>query len=344
MLDQFLSYCHALSSTVVLNSTSSLKSASRQNRRRRAAIDRLPQQVNVLETRRMLSAENPLPTFTMLEGESGVLFVEVDDAPGGGELVVIITVEGESSPSHELEMLPGSWEVFDLNTLIPPNSSKDVTVKIRETEVMLDANGAPHMTQFQYTSQTVSVPGVELVAHEFNAIDGHMSVLSGDVDMTNPMGTVTLVYRVAGTSQWTDMTELSDSNDGFFAEIINEANGETDFEFATRTSMFGVNVYSAIHTIEDFPAYVPGDYDPDGGDGTGGDGTGGDGTGGDVGGIDEGMGEDGMGGGVHDDTTDDGAMHDDGMGYTGDGMDGDLAWTGAGDDDDEDFWGDYPGA
>ncbi len=333
MLDQFLSYCHTLSSTVNLNSTFSLKSASRPQRRRRAAIDRLPQQVNVLETRRMLSAENPLPTFTMLQGESGVLFVEVDDAPGGGNLTVIITVEGETSPSHELEMLPGSWDVFDLNTLIPPNSSRDVTVKIRETEVLLDANGAPNMTQFQYTSQTVSVPGVELVAHEFNAIDGYMSVLSGDVDMTNPMGTVTLVYRVAGSSQWTDMTELSESNDGYFAEIISEANGETDFQFATRTSMFGVNVYSTIHTIEDFPAYVEPAFDPDGGDGTGGD----------AGGIDEGMGEDGMGGGVHDGASDDGGVDDGGTGDTGDGMDDGLAWTGSGDDDDEDFWGEYPG-
>jgi len=278
----------------------------------------------------------------MLEGESGVLFVEVDDAPGGGDLTVIITVEGETSPSYELEMLPGEWEAFNLNDLIPPNSSKDVTVKIRETKVMMDANGEPNLTQFQYASETVSIPGVNLVAHEFNAIDGHMSVLSGDVDMTNPMGDVTLIYREVGSSVWKNLRDLSYSDDGYFAEIISDADGETDFQFATRTSMFGVDVLSAIHTIENFPAYVPGDYGPDGGDGTGSD-DGGMGYTGD----DSGMDDDGIGYTGEDDGTgytgDDGAMDDDGMGYTGDGMDGGPAWTGAGDDDDDDFWGDYPG-
>ncbi len=267
-----------------------------QENRRRAAAVRLTQQSDLLEARTLLSGTNPAPEFGAVWGLEGELFIEVNDAPGGNTLNIEIDVDSDGSVEQTATVAANSSTVESLHTFIPPNTTKNVTIKVTEEYQVFDEELNVIESHTHEISTSLDVAGVTLTPHPFLWIDGYHSVVMGQVDLTDRLGSVHVMYREVGETTWNELTEVDYNDEGRFAEIFMEADGVRDWEFATKTSLFGTEVFGAVHTIENLTAHEPTD-----------------------------------GGGVDSGGND---PADPGMGATP---------GGSGDDDDDGFWGDYPG-
>ena len=172
----------------------------------------------------------------------------------GGTLTVNVDVGGDGTYEFSLEALEGEPLLIDLTAYIPPNTSQNVILQIVEEPLVEGTYTGPEMS----SSVTMNVGGITVLATEFEWIDGSTSVLSGSVDMTNNLGAIQVLYRVAGDTEWGVVGEISD-DDGSFVFSFAPADGETDFEFVTEHSFMGAAVLGGVVTITDMTAYIPED-------------------------------------------------------------------------------------
>ncbi len=184
----------------------------------------------------------------------GYILTDVSSDHGGG-LTVNVDVDGDGN--YELSMLAAEGEslVIDLTAYIAPNTSQNVTLQVVESP-------DPFFGGVEMSSSVIlNVPGITVLATEFDWIEGVDGELSGAVDLTNSMGTIDLVYRVAGETEWNVVGEVS-AYGGRFLFGFGLADGETDFDFAVKHSFMGATIISSAVTITDMTAFLPGDPSP----------------------------------------------------------------------------------
>ena len=121
----------------------------------------------------------------------------------GGDLTVNVDVDGDGNYEVSMSAVEGESLVIDLTAYIAPNTNQNVTLQIVESPDPF--SGGAEMSN----SVTLNVPGMAVLATEIDWIDGADGQLSGAVDMTNSIGTIDLLYRVAGETEWSPVGEVS---------------------------------------------------------------------------------------------------------------------------------------
>ena len=175
----------------------------------------------------------------------------------GGALTVNVDVDGDGTYEFSMEAEEGEPLLIDVAEYISPNTSQNVTLQIVETPLAGDPG--PEMS----SSVTLNVAGITVLATEFDWIDGANSMLAGAVDMTNSLGTIEVLYRGAGDTEWSPVGEITEG-DGSFLFSFDLADGESDFEFVVAHTYSTATVLSSVVTITDMSAYTeePGVEDP----------------------------------------------------------------------------------
>ncbi len=199
-----------------------------------------------LEIRLLLTG----PQLVNPTSEDAVVFTDVM-SDHGGLLTANVDVDDDGIYDFDEPAADGDTVIFDLTALFAPNTNQDVILQIVESAVF-DVDGteiSPEMSN----SVTLNVAGITVLATEFETIEGADSMINGAVDMTNSVGVSTVVYRVAGDTEWSYVGEI-DGNDGTFFIDFPQADGETDFEFAVSHTYMGATVLSSAVTIIDMTA------------------------------------------------------------------------------------------
>ena len=198
-----------------------------------------------LEVRLLLTG----PQLVNPIASDGYILTDVVSDHGGG-LTVNVDVDGDGNYEVSMPAAEGESLVIDLTAFIAPNTNQNVTLQVVESPDPF--SGGAEMSN----SVTLNVPGISLLAAEFDWIEGADGEVSGAVEMTNIIGTLDLVYRAAGESEWTVLAEVS-AYDGRFQFSFGQADGETDFDFAVKHSFMGASVIGSAVTITDMTAYMP---------------------------------------------------------------------------------------
>ncbi|MCP4175072.1 MAG: hypothetical protein GY758_30355 [Fuerstiella sp.] len=173
----------------------------------------------------------------------------------GGDLTVNVDVDGDGNKEFSMQAAEGDPLLIDLTAYIAPNTIQNVTLQIVESPDPF--SGGTEMSN----SVTLNVAGLAVLATEFDWVQGANSQLSGAVDMTSSIGTIDVLYRVAGENEWNEVGEVT-ASDGSFLFEFGLADGETDFDFAVRHSFMGATVISSAETIFDMTAYLTGSQGP----------------------------------------------------------------------------------
>lgn len=218
------------------------KSVSRQNRRRAYSTLNVS---DALESRRLLSGNQP-PEMTDVIVDEGEIVVVVSDDNNGGILELLVDLNDDGTVEYTIPTFDGDTIVLDLSMDITPNTTMPVHLELAETTYY-------PVESVQSDTDTVTTPGVTVTATPFTIISATDGTINAEVDLSSVNADVHFMYREVGETIWNDLGVIQTNN---FEVLIYDADGTKDFEFATDTRFNSVSEMSAAQTVNDLPPYV----------------------------------------------------------------------------------------